>query len=142
MKKLLVVVLVLVMGIGALGYWRGWFSVTHDGKVDVQVDAANFKKDKDAFSASAHAQLKSAKAKVGRLWTKAKGLTGDEKVQTEKELAALEKKHERLEKQLGELESAGSDRFDSIKQDLSKNLEAVEQKIDELTQKLAKENGK
>ena len=46
MKKFLVVVLVLVVAVGALGYWRGWFSVTREGKVDVQGDPAKFKQDK------------------------------------------------------------------------------------------------
>jgi hypothetical protein len=36
-----------------------------------------------------------------------------------------EKKHEGLEKKHKELEDAGQDRFESIKQDLSKTLEEV-----------------
>ena len=40
MKKLLFVVLVLAVAVGAVGYWRGWFSVT---TVDVHVDPAKFK---------------------------------------------------------------------------------------------------
>ena len=53
-------------------------------------------------------------------------------------LAELEKKHDRLEQQIKELEDAGQDRFESIKQDLSKTLEEVEKKIEELTKKLEK----
>jgi hypothetical protein len=56
----------------------------------------------------------------------------------EKELAELEKKHERLEQQLKELEDTGQDKFESIKQDLSKDLEEVDKKIEELTTKRAK----
>ena len=56
----------------------------------------------------------------------------------EKELAELEKQHERLEQQFKELEHAGQDKSDSIKQDHSKDLEEVDKKIEELTTKRAK----
>ena len=138
MKKLLVVVLVLVVGGGALGYWRGWFSVAKEGKVDVQVDPAKFKQDKEAFSKTVGEKAKAMKDQVASLWKKSEGLTGDDKAHAEKELAELEKKHERLEKQLKELDDAGQDKFESIKQDLSKTLEEVEKKIEELTKKLEK----
>jgi len=138
MKKLLVVVLVLLVGGAALGYWRGWFSVTKEGKVDVQVDSAKFKQDKEAFSKTAGEKAKALKDQVASLWKKSEGLTGDDKAHAEKELAELEKKHERLEQQLKELEGAGQDKFESIKQDLSKSLDDVEKKIGELTKKLDK----
>ena len=138
MKKLLVVVLVLVVAVGALGYWRGWFSVTKEGKVDVQVDPAKFKQDKEAFSKTVGEKAKAMKDQVASLWKKSEGLTGDDKAHAQKELGELEKKHDRLEQQIKELEDAGQDRFESIKQDLSKTLEEVEKKIEELTKKLEK----
>ena len=107
MKKLLVVVLVLVVGVGVLGYWRGWFSLTKEGKVDVQADTAKFKQDKEAFSKTVGEKAKAMKDKVARLWKQSEGLTGDDKAHAEKELAELEKKQERLEKQLKELDEAG-----------------------------------
>ena len=138
MKRLLIFVLVILVGVAALGYWRGWFSVTNGGNADVRVDPAKFKQDKEAFSKSVGEKTKALKDKIAGLWTKADVQTGDEKTQARKELAELEKKHERLEKQLKELEGADADKFESLKQDLSKSLEDVEKKIDELTQKLAK----
>jgi predicted transcriptional regulator len=138
MKKLLVVVLVLVVAVGALGYWRGWFTVTKDGKVDVQVDPAKFKQDREAFSKTVGEKTKSMKDQVASLWKKTEGLTGDDKTQAQKELDELIKKHDRLEQQLKELEVAGHDRFESIKQDLSKTLEEVEKKTEELAKRLAK----
>jgi len=112
--------------------------VTKEGKVDVQVDSAKFKQDKEAFSKSAGEKAKALKDQVSSLWKKSEGLTGDDKAHAEKELAELEKKHERLEKQLKELEGTGQDKFESIKQDLSKSLDEVEKKIEELTKKLEK----
>jgi chromosome segregation ATPase len=138
MKNLLVVVVVLLLGSAALGYWQGWFSVAKEGRLDVQVDSAKFKQDKLAFSKTAGEKAKAMKEQVAKLWTKVEGLTGEDKAHAEKELAELEKKHGRLEKQLKELEDAGPDRFESRKQDLSKALEEVDHKIEELTKKLEK----
>ncbi len=138
MKKFLLVVLVLVVAVGALGYWREWFSVTKEGKVDVQVDSAKFKQDKEAFSKTVGEKAKAMKDQVASLWKKSEGLTADDKAHAQKELGELQKKHDRLEQQIKELEDAGQARFESIKQDLSKTLEEVEKKIEELTKKLAK----
>jgi hypothetical protein len=136
MKNLLIVVLVLLVAAGALGYWQGWFSVNKEGKVDV--DPAKFKEDKAAFSKTVGEKSRALKDQVASLWKKTEGLTGDDKAHAQKELAELEKKHERLEKQLKELDDAGQDRFESIKKDLSKTLEEVDKKIEDLTKKLDK----
>ena len=128
----------LLVGVAALSYWQGWFSVTKERKVDVQADPAKFKQDKDAFGKTVGEKTKALKERIASLWAKAEGLKVDDKAQAKKELAELETKQERLEKQLKELEDAGPDKFESIKQDLSKALAEVEQKIEELTQKLAK----
>jgi len=142
MKRLLVVVVVLVVAVGVLGYWRGWFSVTKEGNVNVQVDSAKFNQDKEAFSKTVGEKAKAMKDQVAHLWTKAEGLTGDDKTHAQKQLGELKIQHERLEHQIKELESAGQDKFVSIKQDLTKNLDEVEKKIEELTKKLEKGTAK
>jgi len=141
MPKLLFVV-VLVVAIGAIGYWREWFTVTRDDKVDVQVDSAKFQQDKEAFRNKVREEAKVVKDKVRNLWKQSDELKGDEKANTEKELAELDKKHDRLEKQIKELDDAGQDKFESIKEDLLKSLEDVQKKFDELTKKLAKGKAK
>jgi chromosome segregation ATPase len=138
MKNLLVLVLVLAVAVGVLGYWRGWFTVTTDGKVDVQVNPAKFTQDREAFSKTFRAKAKATKDEVAGLWTKTERLTGEDKAHAQKELGELNKRHERLEQQLKELEDAGQDRFESIKQDLSKALAEVQKKIEDLTKKLEK----
>jgi hypothetical protein len=142
MKKFLVLVLVLVVALGVVGYWRGWFSMTREGKVDVQVDPAKFKQDKEAFSKTVGEKATAMKEQVASLWTKSEALTGDEKAHAQKELAELKKKHDRLEQQLKELEDAGQARFESLKQDLSKSLEEVEKQTQEWMKKLEKGKGK
>jgi chromosome segregation ATPase len=138
MRNILIVVLVVIVAIGGLGYWRGWFSVSTEGKVDVKVDSMKFKQDKDDFGKTVGEKTKAIKTQVASLWKKTEGLTGEDKAHAEKELAELEKKHERLEKQIKELEDSGQEKFESIRQDLSKNLEEVEKKIEELTKKVDK----
>jgi DNA anti-recombination protein RmuC len=141
MRRVLVVVLVLVVGVGVLGYWRGWFSFTKegaDGKVQVHFDTAQFNKDKEVFGKTVNEKAKVMKDQVASLWKKTEGLTGDDKAQAQKELTELNQKHGRLEKQIKELEDAGRDKFESIKEDLSKSLEEVEKKIADLTKKLEK----
>jgi hypothetical protein len=141
MKNLLFMALVLAVVIGAVGYWRGWFNVTDHGKVEVQVDKSNFNQDKKAFSKSVGEKASAIKAQVERLWDKSNALTGDEKAQTQKELTELKTKHDRLVQQIKELDDAGEDKFESIKKDLSRALEDVEKKSDELTKKLEKATG-
>jgi len=68
MRRFLLLVLVLVVAVGALGCWRGWFSATKEGKVDVQVDSAKFKQDKEAFSKTVGEKAKAIKDQVGSLW--------------------------------------------------------------------------
>lgn len=136
MKRVLVIALVLLVAVLALGYFQGWFSVSREG--GVQVNAEKFKQDKAAFSKTVGEKTKALRDKVAKLWKSSEGLTGDEQAQAKKELGELEKKHDRLEQQIQELEQAGQDRFGTLKEDLSKSLDEVEQKIGELTKKLEK----
>jgi len=138
MKNLLVIGFVLIVAVAALGYWRGWFTMTKEGKVDVQVDSAKFEQDKEAFGKTVGEKAKAMKEQVSNLWQRSEVLTGDEKANVQKELADLKAKHERLEQQIKELNDAGQNRFESLKRDLSKTLEEVETKIEELKKKLEK----
>jgi hypothetical protein len=139
MGKLLVLLLVLVVGVAALGYWQGWFTVKKEnGKVKVQTVPEKFKQDRNAFSQTVTKKAEEMKKKLAGLFKKSKGLTGDERAETQKVIAALEKKRDRLEKQIKELDEAGEEKFEDIKHDLSQSLGEVEKKIAALTQKLEK----
>ena len=139
MLRLLVVILVLLVAVGASGYWRGWYSLTEEGSVEVQVDQEKIEEDSEAFSKAVGEKATMIKDQVAGLWEKTEGLMGDDKAQAQKELGELEKQHDRLVQQIGELRDASPDRFESIKQDLSETLDDVEKKIEELTEKLDKE---
>jgi predicted transcriptional regulator len=136
MKRLIVFILLLAVAIGVVGYWRGWFIVSNDNHLDVQVNEAKFDKDKHAFSKTVGAKAKDLKEEAAKLWKKTEGLSGDEKAQAQKELTELNTKHDRLERQIKELDESGQDKFEDIKQDLSKNLDDVEKKMKDLAKKL------
>lgn len=132
MMRLLVVILVVIAGVAAVGYSRGWFNVTNEGQVEVQVDQAKVQEDKAAFSKAVGEKAQAIKDQVASLWEKTEALSGEEKTHAQKELGDLKIKHDRLERQIKELEDASQNKFESIKQDLSNTLEEVEKKIEEL----------
>jgi uncharacterized coiled-coil DUF342 family protein len=138
MRGFLVFVLVAAVAVGALGYWRGWFTVSDNGKVDVEVNKTKFQQDKATFGKTVSDKAHALEGKVDHLWHKSQGLTGDEKVHVQKEITELKAKRDRLERQIKDLDDAGQDKFESLKEDLSKNLDEVEKKIDDLSKKLEK----
>jgi hypothetical protein len=138
MKKLLIFVLVVLVAVGAVGYWRGWFSVG-DGKV--KTDPEKFKKDRAALVEKA----KKAGSKIAGLFKKKEGMAADEKAKREKELAeldALKKEHDQLEAKLKAAEEAGEEKFSSEIEALTKALEDIDKKMDDLTSKLEKPKDK
>lgn len=138
MKRLVIFLLVVLVAVGALGYWRGWFTMGDDGR-HVQVDAEKFKKDKEAFTRTVSEKAKAMKGMVANLWKKSKTLTDADKTGAEKELKALEEKHDRIEQQLKDLERTGEQNFQSLKDDLNKAMEDIEKRTGELMKKLHKE---
>lgn len=129
MKKVLVVVLVLVVGIGALGYYLKWFTFEKkDGKTTFVLHPEKFKKDKDAVA------LKAKALKDKMLKTKTAELTGKDK----EEFEALSKEHDTLEKQISELENLEDAKFDEDVKTLQKSLDDVDKKLDALNKKLEK----
>jgi TolA-binding protein len=135
MRNLLIVVLFLAVAAGVVGYWRGWYSFAKESKVGVESHPTKFTKDREAFSKSVSDKAKSLKQQVESLWAKSDKLSDADK----KELADLKIKHDRLEQQIKELDDAGEDKFDGIKQDLSTNLKDVETRIEELSKKVEKQ---
>ena len=65
--------------------------MTKEGQVDVHIDSAKFKEDKEAFSKSVGEKAKAMKDQVAGLWKKSEGLTGDDKTHAQAELGALQK---------------------------------------------------
>lgn len=135
MKRLLVFIVIVLIGVGILGYSRGWFDVSKEG--GVAVDRDKFEKDKTAFNQMVSEKAKAMKDAISNLWKKSK-LSDADKASAEKELKELEAKHDRLEAQLKELQQAGEQGFQTLKADLTKALEEVERRTEELTKKLQK----
>jgi len=136
MKKLLIFLLVVLVAVGGVGYWRGWFSF---GEGKVKADPEKFKKDKDALGEKA----RKAKEKIASMFKKKETMPPDEKARREtelKELDALQKEHEQLEAKLKAAEEAGEDKFSSEMEALTKSLEDIDKKMDELKSKLEKKD--
>jgi hypothetical protein len=137
MKNLIVFIVLVLVAVGVVGYWRGWFKVqTEDGKVSLAVDKEKFRLDKDKFMTKAQEETRSIKESLSHLFTKSENLPVDEKNQVQKELTELKKKHERLEEQLRELQQAGQDRFPTLRDDVRKQLDETDRRISELKNKL------
>src|SRR6516164_7619211 len=110
MKNLLVVVVVLLIAVCALGFWRGWFEVggrKDEGKAQasLKVDLNKLKEDKDHFKRALSDRAKSMKEKLASLKDKAKNATGQAKAEVENEIASLSKKHESIESKMKEVEA-------------------------------------
>jgi hypothetical protein len=60
--QLLLVVVLLVAGVGALGYYRGWFTVSTQGddEINLKLDKEKLKEDEDR----AKAKLEELKGKI------------------------------------------------------------------------------
>ena len=142
MKKLLIAVVVLVLIVGGIGLWRGWFTVTQEGELNVHADPAKFKQDRDALGKSIGEKAKALKGKIADLVKKSEGLQGEEKVRVEQDLAQLQKKHDLLEQQIKDIAASGQDTFGILERELTEKHDAVEKLIDEVTKKLEKGKGK
>src|SRR6516225_7293243 len=99
MKYVLIALLVIAVGIGGLGFWRGWFEAggkKEEGKVqaNVHVNVNKFKEDKEKFTKTLSEKAKAMNEKLASLKEKSKGLIGEAKVKAEKEHEALSKKFE------------------------------------------------
>ncbi len=142
MKKLLIAVVVLVLLAGGIGLWRGWFTVTQEGKLNIHADPVKFKQDRDALGKSIGEKAKAMKVRIADLVKKSEGLKGEDKVRVEQELAQLQKKHDLLEQQIKEIAASGQDTFGMLERELTENHDAVEKLIEELTKKLEKGKAK
>src|SRR5262249_48609368 len=127
-KSFALFLVVLVVAIVALGYWRGWFDVggkQEEGKVhaDLNVNVNKFKQDKDAFKKLLGEKTKALKDKLAGLKNKAKDLTGEAKAKAEKEIDALSKRHEAMEKKMSEVEESTEEKFTDLKNSLKSEVE-------------------
>jgi ABC-type proline/glycine betaine transport system substrate-binding protein len=128
-KSLLGFLVVLAIGIVALGFWRGWFDVggqKADGKVQANLDinVAKFKADKEALKKLLGEKSSTLKAKLATLKNKAKDLTGEAKAKAEKEIEALTKKHEAMEKKITEVDGSTEEKLLDLKNSVKDEAEA------------------
>ena len=119
MKKLLVVLVVLVIAAGAVGYWRGWFTVEtkkEDGKTQVglTINKDKFKEDRAALKKRVAERSKSIKEKIASLRAGKKD---------GKEVEDLVKKEKELDAKMKEIEEAADDKIGDLEKGVSKLFE-------------------
>jgi hypothetical protein len=119
---------VIVIGVVALGFYRGWFETgakKEDGKqqVNLNVNTNKFKEDKDNLKKALAAKSKSLKDKLAGLTDKAKSLTGEAKAKAQKEIDALTKKHQHIEGKAKQVDEASEEKFDDLKKSVKDDLD-------------------
>ncbi len=97
MKKLLIVLVVVAIGVVALGFYQGWFTAKTktDNKgteLTVKIDQEKFKKDKEEYQKKAEAQLKELDSQLDKLAAKSKEASGDTKAKLDKEVAVIQQR--------------------------------------------------
>ncbi len=130
MNKLILLVILLLVAVGVLGYTQGWFNLAKDDKGQVKgisFDMEKFTKDKEAAKQYLANKKKAAADKLADLRAKHKEAKGDDKAKLDKEISELTKTIDDLEKSEKEL-----DEKDEAK------LEALHKKITEMLQKAKK----
>jgi hypothetical protein len=128
MGRILAVVLVLLVVVGAVGFWRGWFEFQTnkaDGKVhaDFSVNKEKFKQDKEILKNKLAERSKALKDKLASMRGKANTLSGDAKTKADREIEDLTKRQETLEAKLKDVDNATEDKFENLKQDVTNTLE-------------------
>jgi hypothetical protein len=127
--SLLPLILVLVIAIAGLAWYKGWFTVDKDpetGKTKINMHADAFKKDKEAFLKSAGDAYTKGKDKLAGMMGKAKDAKPEDKANLDKEIDTLKKQLADLEEAKKKAEAATDDEVlkglnDSVKKLLEKD---------------------
>jgi hypothetical protein len=135
MSKIMATLFLIIVIAATLGYWRGWFSVTKNGKLDVQLDRTNFQEDRDAFTTSVREKAVALKADAAKLWHKVDGLSTNEKKEIQNEIDLLNTKHDRIETQIEALNQSKQVQFETLRLDLSTNLTDIDNRLQTLQKK-------
>ncbi len=128
MKGFLVIVVILAIGAGALGYTQGWFKgsvVSTKDKTDatVTLDKEKWRQDRDAFHKQAEVKLKDMDQSIDEMRTKSKTATAEAKVHYDEAISTLSKKTATAREELRELGAATQDRWESVKTRLSASMD-------------------
>ena len=121
MKNFISLIVAIAVGVGVLGYFRGWFGLQNDpntGKSTIVVDKDKWQKD--------HAAAKTyLKEKVASLTKQADSATGDEKANLLKQVDAISSEITELDKHHDELGAAGEAKLQELHEKLGRILEKI-----------------
>ena len=122
MKNFFLLIIALAVGVGLLGYMRGWFNLQNDpatGKSTVVVDKEKWKLDE----AAAKSYLKE---KFAGLKKQAESATGAEKEGLEKQVESIGIEIAELDKHHAELDTASEAKLRELHEKLGRVLEKIQ----------------
>ena len=121
MKNFISLIIAIAIGVGVLGYMRGWFTLQNDpttGKQKIVVDKVKWQAD--------HAAAKDyLKEKVAGLTKKVESATGAEKDTLQKQVDAISNDIVELDKHHAELGTAGEAKLQELHDKLEKILDKI-----------------
>jgi hypothetical protein len=128
MGRILALVLILLIAVGVVGFWRGWFEFQTNkavGKVhaDFSVNKEKFQQDKEILKKKIAEKSKALKDKLASMRGKATDLSGEAKANADREIEELAKKQENLDAKLNDVDEATEEKLESLKQGLTNSLE-------------------
>ena len=108
MRALLVLIIIVAIIAGVVGYQRGWFTFTtasHDGKSDVNVtvNKEQWRKDRDEYLQEAKDRLKKLEQQLDELKAKAKNSTGSSRDSINQTVDELNKQYQTAKEEVREL---------------------------------------
>ncbi len=152
MTKLLFILVLLVIGVAVLGFFRGWFTASRESdnqggtEIKLKIDRGKFQKDLETFQTKfatqkieakdmeayqneAEALLKKFAEQIAELKAKA---SGDMNAKLAKEVEELIQKKEAARRQLAEIKSATVEKWGEIKSRLDAALRDLQEGLDKV----------
>jgi hypothetical protein len=129
--RIFVLLVLLLIVAGALGYQRGWFefgaeNTDKESRAGVAIRTDKFKEDKEKLKKFAADKLAAVQEKLNSTRAQAKDLTGEAKVKADKEIEDLTVKQKELETKVKVIEQVTEDRIDSVQKDFEDALKELE----------------
>jgi hypothetical protein len=132
MKSVFVFFVIIAIGVSALGYQRGWFSV------HATADPDRFEQDKEEFRKKSETKLQVLDEKIDKLSEQAKKAEGDVKVKLDKDIVELRAKKKAVSARLDEIKSATASDWVELKKRTGAAFAELEEGFEKAADRLKK----
>jgi len=137
-KSLLKLVVLGVIVLAVVGWFRGWYSLSHEKDannhehVDVDVNTDKVRSDFDVVLAKSRNMLDKAGDALKSAKDKASKASGDQKTQLDRKISDLEATRDSLQNRLEQLNRKAADQTDLAKQESAHQIADLEKQIADL----------